>query len=138
MSDIAPGPLTRVLVADDEETQRAGLAKMIQSWGFAVETAADGQEALDKLSSMAIHVLVTDLMMPRMDGFELLKRLGASGNMPPAIVLTAFGNIETAIQTMHDLGAFFFVDKRIQARALTVLFEREAAQRRLAEDSQSL
>src|SRR5437660_3917875 len=91
MSDIAPGPSTRVLVADDEENQRAGLSKMIQSWGFSVETAADGQEALDKLSSMAVHVLVTDLMMPRLDGFELLKRLGASGNMPPAIVLTAFG-----------------------------------------------
>src|SRR5579884_2066985 len=50
-------------------------------------------------------VVVTDLMMPRMDGFELMKRLGADGNMPPAIVLTAFGNIETAIQTIHDLGA---------------------------------
>ena len=72
MSDIAPSPSTRILVADDEENQRAGLSKMIQSWGFSVETAADGQEALDKLSSMAVHVLVTDLMMPRMDGFELL------------------------------------------------------------------
>ncbi len=138
MSDIAPGPLTRVLVADDEENQRAGLAKMIQSWGFAVETAADGQEALDKLSSMSIHVLVTDLMMPRMDGFELLKRLGASGNMLPAIVLTAFGNIETAIQTMHDLGAFFFVEKPIQASALKVLLERAATQSRLAEETERL
>jgi DNA-binding NtrC family response regulator len=138
MSDVSSGPLTRVLVADDEENQRAGLAKMIQSWGFAVETAADGQEALDKLSSMSIHVLVTDLMMPRMDGFELLKRLGASGNMIPAIVLTAFGNIETAIQTMHDLGAFFFVEKPIQASALKVLLERAATQSRLAEETERL
>src|SRR5260370_522424 len=138
MSDVSAGPLTRVLVADDEENQRAGLAKMIQSWGFAVDTAADGQEALDKLSSMSIHVLVTDLMMRRMDGFELLKRLGASGNMLPAIVLTAFGNIETAIQTMHDLGAFFFVEKPIQASALKVLLERAATQSRLAEETERL
>ena len=50
MGNVASSPETRVLIADDEENQRAGLAKMIQSWGFAVETAADGQEALDKLS----------------------------------------------------------------------------------------
>jgi DNA-binding NtrC family response regulator len=138
MSDIATGPPTRILVADDEENQRAGLSKMIQSWGFAVETAADGQEALDKLSSMAVHVLVTDLMMPRMDGFELLKRLGASGSMPPAIVLTAFGNIETAIQTTHDLGAFWFLEKPIQPSVLKVLLDRAATQSRLAEETERL
>src|SRR6267143_4410587 len=108
MSNIASSPQIRVLIADDEENQRLGLAKMIQSWGFTVETAADGQEALEKLNLLPVNVLVTDLMMPRMDGFELLKRLSAQGNAPPAIVLTAFGNIETAIQTMHDLGAFWY------------------------------
>ena len=76
MGNVASSPETRVLIADDEENQRAGLAKMIQSWGFGVETAADGQEALEKLGQMPVHVLVSDLMMPRMDGFELLKRLG--------------------------------------------------------------
>src|SRR5579884_4139787 len=138
MSDIAPGPPTRVLVADDEENQRAGLAKMIQSWGFHVETAADGLEALEKLSQTPVHVLVTDLMMPRMDGFELLKRLGSLGTMPPTIVLTAFGNIETALQTMHDLGAFWFLEKPIQPSALKVLLERCATQSRLAEETERL
>src|SRR3974390_2796727 len=113
-SNVAAGPATRVLVVDDEEYQRAGLASMVSSWGFAVETAADGHEALDKLAGSQIHLLVTDLMMPRMDGFELLKRLGAQGSMPPTIVLTAFGNIETAVQTMHDPGAFWFLEKPIQ------------------------
>ena len=62
--------------------------------------------------------------MPRMDGFELMKRLNSDGNMPPSIVLTAFGNIETAIQTIHDLGAFWFMEKPIQPPALRVLIER--------------
>src|ERR1700704_5410040 len=124
MSNVAPGPSTRVLIADDEENQRNGLAKMVQAWGFSVETAADGQEALDKLAAAPVHVLVTDLMMPRVDGFELLKRLGAQGNLPPAIVLTAFGNTETAIQTMHELGAFWFLEKPIQPSALKVSLER--------------
>ena len=128
MANATSAPQTRVLIADDEENQRAGLAKMIQSWGYAVETASDGQEALEKLSQTPVHVLVTDLMMPRVDGFELLKRLQAQGDPPPSIVLTAFGNIETAVQTVHDLGAFWFFEKPIQASALKVLLERAANQ----------
>jgi DNA-binding NtrC family response regulator len=138
MGNIAAPPQIRVLVADDEENQRAGLAKMIQSWGMAVEMAADGQEALDKLNQAPVHVLVTDLMMPRLDGFELLKRLAAQGTMPPTIVLTAFGNIETAVQTMHDLGAFWFLEKPIQPSALKVLLERAATQSHLAEEAERL
>jgi DNA-binding NtrC family response regulator len=128
----------RVLVADDEENQRAGLAKMIQSWGFAVETAFDGQDALEKFSQAPPHVLITDLMMPRMDGFELLKRLGSQNILPPTIVLTAFGNIETAVQTTQDLGAFWFLEKPIQPSALKVLLERVATQSRMAEEAERL
>jgi DNA-binding NtrC family response regulator len=128
----------RVLVADDEENQRAGLAKMIQSWGFAVETAFDGQDAWEKFSQTPPHVLITDLMMPRMDGFELLKRLGAQNVLPPTIVLTAFGNIETAVQTTQDLGAFWFLEKPIQPSALKVLLERVATQSRMAEEAERL
>jgi DNA-binding NtrC family response regulator len=125
-------------VADDEESQRLGLASMIKSWGFAVETAADGQEALDKLASYNAHVLVTDLMMPRMDGFELLKRLPLQGRVPAAIVLTAFGNIETAMQTIHELGAFWFLEKPIQPSALKMLLDRAASQSRLTEETERL
>jgi len=138
MGNVASPPQIRVLVVDDEDNQRAGLAKMIQSWGISVDTAADGQEALDKLSQSPVHVLVTDLMMPRVDGFELLKRLSAQGALPPTIVLTAFGNIETAVQTMHDLGAFWFLEKPIQPSALKVLLERAATQSRLAEEAERL
>ena len=138
MSKVASRPPARVLIVDDEEGQRTGLASMIQSWGFAVETAADGQVALEKLGALPIHVLITDLMMPRMDGFELLRRLNSQGGGPPAIVLTAFGNIETAIQTMHDLGAFWFLEKPIQPSALRILLERAASQSRLAEEAERL
>jgi DNA-binding NtrC family response regulator len=128
----------RVLVADDEENQRAGLAKMIESWGFVVETAFDGQDALEKFNQAPPDVLITDLMMPRMDGFELLKRLGSQNILPPAIVLTAFGNIETAVQTTQDLGAFWFLEKPIQPSALKVLLERVAVQSRLEEEAERL
>ena len=127
-----------MLIVDDEESQRTPLAAMIAAWGFNVDTAADGQEALDKLATFSANVIVTDLMMPRMDGFELMKRLASDGGMPPAIVLTAFGNIETAIQTIHDLGAFWFLEKPIQPAALRVLLERASAQSQLAEETERL
>lgn len=138
MSNQTPVTATRVLIVDDEETQRTGLASMISSWGLAVDTAADGQEALEKLATFTPHVLVTDLMMPRVDGFELLRRMGAQNIAVPAIVLTAFGNIETAIATIHDLNAFWFLEKPIQPRALRVLLERAAAQSRLTQETERL
>ena len=137
-----PNPSTRqpinVLVVDDEESQRAPLAAMVSAWGFNVETAADGQEALEKMSAFPANVIVTDLMMPRMDGFELMKRMGSDGDMPPAIVLTAFGNIETAIQTVHDLGAFWFLEKPIQPAVLRVLLERASAHSQLSQETDRL
>src|SRR5689334_15130715 len=104
---------TRVLVVDDEESQRTALASMIALWGYGVETAADGQEALDKLATFDAHVIVTDLMMPRMTGQELLQRLKTQGDAPMAIVQTAHGSLETAVNMVHDLGAFWYLDKPI-------------------------
>ncbi|HUG82652.1 MAG TPA: sigma-54 dependent transcriptional regulator [Bryobacterales bacterium] len=122
----------RVLIVDDEDDQRNGLASLVSSWGFTVETARDGQDAIEKLQTFPAQVVVTDLNMPRMDGFELLAKLSADGNGPVSIVLTAFGSIENALKTVHDLGAFWFLEKPIQANALKVLLSRAAAQGLLA------
>ena len=111
---------------------------MIQSWGMSVIMAADGQEALEKLEQTPVHAMVTDLMMPRVDGFELLKRLGAQGTLPPAIVLTAFGNIETAIQTILDLKAFWFLEKPVRPSELKLLLERATAQTRIVQETERL
>src|SRR5665213_3882879 len=128
----------RVLVVDDEESQRTALASMIQLWGYSVETAADGQEALDKLVSFPAHVIVTDLNMPRMTGHELLRKLKDDGNPVATIVQTAFGNLETAVATVHDLGAFWFLEKPVQSQALRMLIERGASQSRLTEQTELL
>ena len=138
MAVTATLPSARILIADDEEAQRNGLASMLRGWGFAADTAADGQEALDKLTAEPFSVLITDLKMPRMDGFELLRRLPAENIQVPAIVLTAFGNIETAVSTMHELGAFWFLEKPIQPSVLRVLLERAITQARLTEETQRL
>jgi DNA-binding NtrC family response regulator len=130
--------LTRVLVVDDEDSQRTALASMIALWGYKVETASDGQEALDRIVDFSPHVVITDMMMPRMDGTELLKRLKTHPNPAPAIVQTAFGNLETAVNAVHELGAFWFLEKPVDAKALRLLVERAAAQGRLAERAERL
>jgi DNA-binding NtrC family response regulator len=130
--------LARVLVVDDEESQRTALAGMIALWGYAVETAADGVEALERLENFDADVIVTDLKMPRMDGTELLKRLRTEGNGPQSVVLTAHGNLDTAITTVHDLGAFWMLEKPVQTAALRLLLERAVQQGRLAEHAERL
>lgn len=134
---------TRVLVVDDEESQRTALAGMIRVWGYTVETAADGQEALDKLADFPAHVMITDLNMPRLNGEELLRQLHngrttLGGEPPQAIVLTAHGSLEAAVSMVHELGAFWFIDKPVQTQALRLLVERAAAQRRLAAHAENL
>src|SRR6202158_2900909 len=114
----------RVLIVDDEASQRAGLAGMVTAWGMVADTASDGVEALDKLAQNPADVILTDLNMPGMDGFELLERLRTLGDSPPAIVLTAFGSMDSAVKTVHELGAFWFLEKPLQASALEALVRR--------------
>jgi len=83
-------------------------------------------------------VILTDLNMPGMDGFELLDRLRNLGDSPPAIVLTAYGSMDSAVKTVHELGAFWFLEKPIQASALEALVRRAASHGRLRNDNRSL
>jgi DNA-binding NtrC family response regulator len=133
-----PAPGTRVLIVDDEENQRSGLSNMISGWGFVTDTAKDGVDALEKIETFEPQVMLTDMMMPRMDGSELMKKLLERGSRMPVIVITAFGNIETALTTTHDLGAFWFLEKPIQGRILRFLLERAAQQTKLAEEAEGL
>lgn len=128
----------RVLVVDDEAEDLQYLAATIRGWNHEVSDAADGEKALQILSSSPVDVIVTDLMMPRMDGFQLLRTLGAEDRLPPSIVMTAFGNIEKAIATIHDLGGYWFLEKPVDVTALKALLERAGGQSRLARENQEL
>jgi len=118
--------LLKVLIVDDEVSQRTGLAGMVHAWGMAAETASEGAEALEKVASYSPDVIVTDLNMPGMDGYQFLEKLQEQGDAPPTIVLTAFGNVETGVRTVHELGAFWFLEKPVQSNVLQVLLRRAA------------
>jgi DNA-binding NtrC family response regulator len=124
--------LARLLVVDDEVNQRSALASVVGHWGYQVETASDGVEALAKLKDFDADVVITDLNMPNMDGKGLLEELRKLPSPPPAIVLTAFGNLETALETVHQLGAFWFIEKPLQPQVLKMVVERALDRRRLA------
>ncbi len=128
----------KVLIVDDEASQRSGLAAMVSSWGMTPETAGDGNEALAKLATFQADVILTDLNMPGLDGFGFLQRLQESGDMPPTIVLTAYGNIETAVKTVHELGAYWFLEKPIQPRSLEVLIRRAGTHAELHAEKRNL
>jgi DNA-binding NtrC family response regulator len=111
---------------------------MVSAWGMTAETAAEGNEALEKLNHTPADVIVTDLNMPGLDGFSFLERLRESGEMPPAIVLTAFGDIETAVRTVHELGAYWYQEKPVKPRELEVLLRRAGAHASLRSEKRVL
>ncbi|MGA2131771.1 MAG: sigma-54 dependent transcriptional regulator [Bryobacteraceae bacterium] len=125
----------QILIVDDDACQRSDLAEMVASLGFEVQTAVDGQEALAKLAYFPANAILTDLVMPRMDGVALLKELAQRGDRTPAIVLTGFGSIDQAISFVHDLNAFWFLEKPVQPGVLRTLLERAVEQSHLLEET---
>jgi DNA-binding NtrC family response regulator len=128
----------RVLVVDDDQQERQDLAKIVTSLGYAPEIASDGEEALEKLGSVPVDAIVTDLMMPRMDGYTLLKTLLGRGDLTPAIVLTGLGSIREAMAIVHDLRAFWFLEKPAQQTILGPLLERAIRQKTLMAETERL
>jgi CheY-like chemotaxis protein len=90
----------KVLIVDDEENERSGLAELITAWGYPTETAKDGLEGLEKVAAWFPAIVLADFRMPRMDGIELLERLGEQPQSIAVILLTAQGNIEVAVDAM--------------------------------------
>ena len=109
-----PAASGRVLIVDDDERQRTALAAMLSDREFEVRVASDGREALECLAAFNADVIVSDLVMPRMDGFELLRHLKDCGDLTPAIALTGFGSMEKALSAVRDLKAFWFLEKPVE------------------------
>ena len=102
--------VAHVLIVDDEVNIRRVLAAMLKREGYEVTTAADGEQALGVLQKTPVHVVVTDLVMPRLGGMELLRRV--AGDFPdiPVIVITAHGSVDSAVAALKA-GAFDYITK---------------------------
>ena len=100
----------RVLVVDDEPAVRTSLSRALALRRFAVETAADGREALDTLGRTSVDAVVLDLMMPGVDGIEVCRRLRAADDRTPVLMLTARDAVDDRVSGL-DAGADDYVVK---------------------------
>ena len=128
----------RVLVVDDDEQELLALAETVHAIGYEAETARDGEIALQMLGSTQIDAIVTDLVMPRVDGVQLLRTLLDRGDRIPAIVLTGLGSIDRAISIVHDLRAFWFLEKPANQAVLASLLERAVQHHTLVSETERL
>jgi DNA-binding NtrC family response regulator len=120
----------RILIVDDEVNARTALVELLRDEGYAVEAAADAFKALGKVADFAPDLVVTDLKMPGMDGLQLLGKLRENDPDLPVIVMTAFGEVETAVKAMRS-GARDYLSKPVNVGELSVVVARELEQRRL-------
>ncbi len=114
--------LEKVLIVEDEVHARTGLTELIESWGYRAECAANGVEGLEKVQQWSPSIVVTDLKMPRMDGMELLGRLGDLPQRVAVVMLTAQGSIESAVEAMR-MGAFDYLPKPVDPVRLRSILE---------------
>src|SRR5256712_3463524 len=116
----------KVLIVEDEENERTGLAELVSSWGYSAETARDGQEGHEKMAVWSPSIVITDLKMPRMSGLELLERLASDGQTMAVVVVTAQGSIDSAVQAMR-MGAYDYITKPIDTSRLRTILQNASA-----------
>lgn len=109
----------RVLIVDDESAIRESLGLLLKNH-FDVSTAGDGQEALTLLADFAPHLVLLDVMMPRLDGIETLKRIKEHHANIPVVMLTAANTVRSAVEAIK-LGAIDYLSKPFEIEQLTAL-----------------
>jgi len=107
----------KILVVDDEKNIRLMLSQALASNTTTIETAINGEEALQKLEQSGYDLLLLDLRMPGMDGVQVLRHVHAEHPKLPVILLTAHGTVETAVEAMQS-GAVNFLQKPFSPREI--------------------
>src|SRR5438067_1134887 len=116
----------KVLIGEDEENERTGLAELVSSCGYSAETARDGQEGHENILAWSPSIVITDLKMPRLSGLELLERISGEGETIAVIVVTAQGTIDSAVQAMR-IGAYDYITKPIDTSRLRTILQNASA-----------
>ena len=127
MDDVAPDQQStsgeRVLIVEDDPATRSGLAELVQAWGFQTDEAPDGEEGLKKVTTFRPAIIVSDLVMPRMGGRELLTALRDQLSDISFILLTAQGTVESAVEAIKD-GAYDYLSKPVDPQRLRILLDK--------------
>jgi DNA-binding NtrC family response regulator len=121
--DEGASPLARVLIVEDDRSTRIGLTELVRAWGFLADAAADGEEALQKITTFRPSIMISDLVMPGMDGLALLKATQDAGSDLMTVILTAQGTVETAVDAIKQ-GAYDYLTKPVDPQRLHILLEK--------------
>lgn len=129
--------MANILIVDDEKNIRSGLQIAFEDEGYDTFEAADGQEAWKIINKNTIDLVITDLRMPVMSGYELLKKINAAYPTLPVIVLTGHGSIEDAVQAMRD-GAVDFFTKPVDLDHLILTVSKALSNKLIKEQNEKL
>ena len=124
-------------MADDEEVMRDVLSALLSAESYKVDLAENGSQTLEMIRDKDYGVVLLDLMMPDMDGFQVLQELNKSENSPVALVLTAFASIDRAVRATK-LGAFDFITKPFKNDELLLAVKNAMEHRHLVEENRRL
>src|SRR5262245_31892222 len=113
----------RVLIVEDEPSTRLGLTELVRTWGFTTDAAADGEEALQRITVFRPSIIISDLVMPRMGGLDLLRALKDDGGDYTVVILTAQGSVETAVEAIKE-GAYDYLTKPVETQRLKILLDK--------------
>jgi DNA-binding NtrC family response regulator len=105
--------IKRILIVDDEENTRLGLTKLLTKEGYEVESAANGNEALDYLDQKKVSLVISDINMPEMTGLVFLRELSRKFPSINVIMITAYGGVESYLEAMN-LGAYEYLHKPVR------------------------
>jgi DNA-binding NtrC family response regulator len=115
----------RVLIVEDDPATRVGLTELVRAWGYVTDDARDGEEALQKVTTFRPAIIVTDLVMPRLDGLGLLRALQDQLSDLSIIILTAQGTIPNAVEAIKQ-GAYDYLTKPVDPQRLKILLDKAA------------
>jgi DNA-binding NtrC family response regulator len=116
----------RVLIVDDEPAAASGLQELLTAWGYEARAESDGMAGLERTEDFRPSVVITDVLMPRLDGFGLLKNLRENHPEIAVILLTGQGSVEMALRAIQEEGAYHYFEKPIDMRKLRLVVERAA------------
>jgi DNA-binding NtrC family response regulator len=121
MTDTPTKP--RILVVDDEPSTRELFAELLERWGYHVDQTGDGHGALKLATELHPEVIITDLVMPKLDGLALMRALREESPETPVIIITGKGTIDAAVEAVRE-GVFDFVEKPLDPARLKVILQR--------------
>jgi two-component system response regulator AtoC len=127
----------RILVVDDEENLRHMLAVVLKKQGYLVAAAANGKEALEMLEGQSYDFVLSDILMPRMDGKALLREMSGRKIESTVIMMSAYGDIDTALECMQ-LGAYDYISKPFKKDEIVLVLRKAEERERLKDENKRL